>query len=89
MNRAVKYSRVFHFADDTNLLCTGDNPEYLRKLVNADLSFLLEWLRANRLSLNVLETEFIVFKPPRKSLIERITLKLNGQTLFESVNILA
>ena len=30
------------------------------------------------------KTEFIIFKPPRKSLKNRVTLKLNGKTLFES-----
>ena len=47
---------------------------------------LFTWLYANRLSLNVAKTEFIVFKPPRKSLTRRLTLKLNNtkHKLFES-----
>ena len=56
----------------------------LRKNVNCDLKLIFQWLRANRLSLNVDKTEFIIFKPLRKSLIERTTLKLNGKTIFES-----
>ena len=87
MHNAVKHSIVHHFADDTNLLCSDKNPNILRKKMNEDLKFIFEWLCANRLSLNVTKTEFIIFKPPRKRLDERITLKLNGTTLFESKKI--
>jgi hypothetical protein len=42
-----------------------------------------EWLCANRLSINVSKTEFIIFKPPKKTLNHRIVLKLNGNKKFE------
>ena len=87
MHNAVKHSIVHHFADDTNLLCSDRNPSMLRKKMNEDLKLIFEWLCANRLSLNVSKTEFIIFKPPRKHLEQRITLKLNGATLFESKKI--
>jgi hypothetical protein len=87
MHNAVKNSTVYHFADDTNLLCSHKNPKTLRKLVNDDLRVLFTWLCSNRLSLNVAKTEFVIFKPPRCPLSERITLKLNGKTLYESKKI--
>ena len=55
--------------------------------MNDDLKTLFTWLCANRLSLNVAKTEFIIFKPARKNLKNRITLKLNGKTIFESKKI--
>ncbi len=76
-----------HFADDTNMLCNEKDPKTLRKNMNEDMKLVFEWLCANRLSINVSKTEFIVFKPPKKSLKERFTLKLNGVTLFESIKI--
>ena len=87
MNKAVKYSLTHHFADDTNLLCSDKDPKVLQRKMNEDLRLIFQWLCANRLSLNVSKTEFIVFKPPRKSLPERFTLKLNGKTLMESSKI--
>ena len=45
------------------------------------------FLLPNRLSLNVSKTEFIIFKPPRKQLMIRITLRLNGKVLYESCKI--
>ena len=87
MHCAIKNSLVHHFADDTNLLCSHKDPKMLRKMMNNDLRSLFTWLCANRLSLNVSKTEFIIFKPPRIQLRERITLKLNGTTLYESQKI--
>ena len=57
---------VRHFSDDTNLLYSHKDPKMLRKLMNDDLKLLFSWFYANRLSLNVSKTEFIIFMPPRK-----------------------
>ena len=87
MHTAVKFSTVYHFADDTNLLYHHKNPKILRKHMNADLKLLFNWLCANRLSLNVSKTEFIIFRPPNLKLSARITLTLNRTTIFESTKI--
>ena len=50
LNQAIKF---YHFADDTNLLCLGNSIKKLNKLVNADLKRLVNWLNANKISLNV------------------------------------
>ena len=87
MNSAIKHYKVHHFADDTNLLYSNKNLKHLRKHINEDLYMLFDWLCANRLSLNVSKTEFIIFRPHRSATTERITLKLNKTTIFESFNI--
>ena len=87
MHSAIKHSTVYHFADDTNLLYHHKNPKILRKHMNSDLKLLFNWLCANRLSLNVSKTEFIIFRPPKAKLTNRITLTLNRTTIFESTKI--
>ena len=87
MNKAIIDCLTHHFADDTNLLYAHKDPNVIRKVVNKDLALLFQWLCANRLSLNVAKTEFIIFRPPRKNLPERIVLKLNNTKIFESYNI--
>ena len=87
MKDAVKHSIVHHFADDTNLLCSDMDENVLKRKMNEDLRLLFDWLCANRLSLNVDKTEFIVFRPPRTKLKNRFTLKLNRITLYESSKI--
>ncbi len=84
MRNATKHSVVHHFADDTNLMCSDKDPAILRTKMNDDLKSIFEWLCSNRLSLNVSKTEFIIFKPPKKRLFQRITLTLNGTCLYES-----
>ena len=53
LNQAIKFCKVHHFADDTNLLCLSNSIKKLNKLVNADLKHLVNWLNANKISLNV------------------------------------
>ena len=87
MRHALKFSVVHHFADDTNLLYSHKNQKILRKNINTDLELLFQWLCANRLSLNVKKTEFIIFRPARTSLKDRVTLTLNGCKIFESTKV--
>ena len=53
LNQAIKFCKVHHFADDTNLLCLSNSIKKLNKLVNADLKHLVNWLNANKISFNV------------------------------------
>ena len=49
------------FADDTNLTCGGFSPcEIEIKLNNKDIENLHRWLTANKLSLNMKKTEFMI-----------------------------
>ena len=86
MHTSVKKSIIHHFADDTNLLCSGKNLKNLRKTMNKELSYLFEWLCANRLSLNTGKTEFIVFRR-HKLINEKFTLRINQTTIRESTKI--
>ena len=63
---AIKFCKVHHFADDTNLLFLTNSDTDLKKLSN--------WLNADEISLNVKKTENI-FKSRRKSI--KVLLNLN------------
>ena len=60
---AIKYCKVYHFADDTNLLYTNNSIKKLNKMLKKDSKNLINWLNANKISLNVDKTEMILFKP--------------------------
>ena len=66
LNQAIKFCKVHHFADDTNLLCLGNSIKKLNKLVNTDLKRLVNWLNANKILLNVKKTELVIFKSKQK-----------------------
>ena len=88
LNQAIKFCNVHHFADDTNLLCLSNPIKKLNKLVNADLKRLVNWLNANKISLNVKKTEMVIFKSKQKKFECDLKIKC-GKTLFptESVKI--
>ena len=48
------------YADDTNMIFTVCSIFELQHDMNMDLQFLQNWLIANRLTLNVLKTEFML-----------------------------
>ena len=85
LNRAIKYSRVYHFADDTNLLNISNSPKQMQKRVNIDLKLLYRWLLANKISLNCSKTELIIF--PRRGgnpTNFHFRIKLNGHLIRPS-----
>ena len=53
LNQAIKLCKNHLFADVTNLACHSNSMKKLNKLVNADLKLLVNWLNANKISLNV------------------------------------
>ena len=50
------------FADDTNLFDTNNDLKALIDDVNAELEKVINWLNANKLSLNIDKTHFILFR---------------------------
>ena len=86
MNLAIKYCKIHHFADDTNLLYTNNSIKKLNKMLNKDLKNLTNWLNANKISLNVDKTEMILFKPIIKIGI-KIDQYLNWQDHINNIAI--
>ena len=54
------------FADDTNLFSSGSNASSLQDGVNNDLAIIAEWLKVNKLSLNIKKTNFMCFSAKNK-----------------------
>ena len=71
--------KIHHFADDTNLIFSNNNIKVIENVVNSELGKLVEWLQANKLSLNETKTELIIFRSSlKKSLPSNLTIKING-----------
>ena len=81
LHQAIKHSIVHHFADDTNLLYADKSIKQLTLKINHDLSCLCEWLRANKLSLNVKKTELIIFRSPHSTICSKYKFKIEGKKL--------
>ena len=48
------------YADDTHLTCAGDNADNIQLHLNHDLDNDHNWLKANKLILNMTKTEFMI-----------------------------
>ena len=78
---AIKYSEVHHFANNTNLLNFNSCVKSINKQVNYDLKNLSNWLKANKISINVGKTELMLFTSSRKQPDCDLKIKLNGKRL--------
>lgn len=65
------------FADDTSLFWSAKTEIKLEKTVNRDLLRLNTWIDGNRLSLNTLITNYVIFRTRNKPIISS-TIELNG-----------
>ena len=81
LNLAVQYSSVHQFADDTNLLVVEKSLKQLNKKVNRNLKLTVEWVRANKLSLNANKTEIIIFKPRNKMITKHLNFRLSDHKI--------
>ena len=75
------------FADDTNIYYEDVSLQVLEKKVNKELKKLNLWLNMNRLSLNVMKTNFVIFNPYNKPLKHNVTIIINRIALKESDHI--
>ena len=66
LNNAFMLDAIL-FAYDTNLFISHNDSVYLINILNRKLKKLSTWFAANRLSLNLPKTNFMVFKPRQKS----------------------
>ena len=58
---ASKKLNFYLFADDTNIYCESSDLSTLIKIVNRELRSVKKWLDANKLSLNIDKTSYIIF----------------------------
>ena len=70
------------FADDTNVFLSGNNADELIKIMNIELTKIVDWLDCNKLSLNVSKTHYILFRSQgmRKPLICE-NLEIRGECI--------
>ena len=82
------------FADDTTILFSSNSLDNLNLIINKELISVNEWIKANKLSLNISKTNFIIFKKKLQSpqnfvivTIENTIIKQVTSTKFLGVNI--
>ena len=56
----------------------------LNKQINSDLSSLVNWLRANKISLNAKKTEIVIFRSRHKKVTKQLNFRISGQKISPS-----
>ena len=90
INDIVNVSNILYpilFADDSNVFLSGNNIDNLINSMNIELEKLMVWLAANKLSLNVGKTNFMIFSPPKKKPVVRFPILIQGteiKQIFET-----
>ena len=66
------------FADDTTLYYSHKNIDYLKWCIEQDLKIIADWFRANKLTLNIVKSDCILFGARASS---NLKLELDGELL--------
>ena len=70
---------LFLFADDTNLFFSDFDFPTLMNLINSEILNLSNWFKANKLSLNIQKSNYVIFKTRQQKRDEFIlNIEMNG-----------
>ena len=90
---ASKLFKMIIYADDTTLYSTLDVfGNYISKNLNLELTKVADWLKLNKLSINIRKSKFMVFHMPQKQVnipdieIENIKIEFADEFDFFRVN---
>ena len=61
------------YADDTTLIFTikprdFNNPQQLAAKINKEIKLIINWLKINKLSLNIIKSKFMLFHMPQRKI---------------------
>ena len=80
LNKAIKFSFIRHFVDDTNILYTNKSLRKINQRINFDLKNIVHWLRANRIALNASKTKVVIFRS-KKNMTRKFNFRVSGQKI--------
>ena len=71
----LEFANCIQFADDTTLYFGHSNKNFVLCCLEHDLQIISDWFKANKLTLNVEKTVFMLFHPKGKKLKEQLTFE--------------
>ena len=86
MSNVLKHAYPIIFADDTTLFVSSTNVENVLTLLNEDILNLAEWFKANKLSLNLSKTNYILFTTSLPVRALDITFSIGSHTIERVYN---
>ena len=87
--RCLRTSTPAMYADDTNITVVGKTGEEIEKSLNSELENIHKWLQANKLTLNVNKTEYMIIGPRQKLqntlMNSNINIAIGGNEVIKQV----
>ena len=80
-NGVINFSKIHHFADDTNIVYASNSLNDINKKINRDLKSIAEWLKANKISLNSGKTELVLSRSKDKKITKNMNFRISGQKI--------
>ena len=84
------YSNVILFADDTTIFNSNKSQKFLKYSLEHDLNLMIDWFKANKLSLNLSKTVGIKFWDNKTNMslhVDNINIQMTECTKFLGVYI--
>lgn len=69
------------FADDSNFFYANKSLLTLETIVEKQIAYVHQWLCANKLSLNIEKSSYIIFQPAQKRPNYQTKILMNGEVL--------
>ena len=90
LRQNLEYLSCIQFADNTTLFYADKNLDVIKCCVEHDLKLIMDWFRANSLTLNVQKMKYLLFAPnkSKKNLylnVGNCIIKLDNDTKFLGV----
>lgn len=80
---SLKHLKCILFADDTTLYVSSKNIKQLIDTMNAELTTLSDWFKANKLSLNTSKTNYVIFQKSNslKTNSNEVNITIDGKQI--------
>ena len=81
LQNTTNCSDIYHFADGKNLLYSSKSLKNINKKINFDLKKIIEWIRANKILLNIGQTKIMLFRTKKIEIKKYMNFKISGQKI--------
>ena len=81
MINSSKLLKYILFADDSTLYASHSDLNYLVNLINEEIKKVQNWIQANKLTLNIKKTHYIIFARCRKTIPSIPNIKIGDEVL--------
>ena len=78
IKNSSKILKFFLYANDTNTLLISKSIPGLESIYNKELSYITDWLNANKLTLNIETSKLVLFRSTTKTM-EALNIKIKGE----------